>query len=235
MNHSKYAAASINVAGVINHSFVNASEQPAQYDAERCNRQAVTARWLFAHPDATGYLYLEGDAAAGLDPWRVIEGVDAKRDDSAYYVEWGRTGTKEVAPNFVVFVSRKEVEKETADVIAAQEAAHRTQLAKWCMQRRISPVPSGPVVDAFVVAMGDNQYGVEETWDAFCWFRNGFQHGALYWNSITIRPVILMADGTLPKNSFADDDTICPDCPGPQACCVEGACRWGRTVKTNPA
>lgn len=53
-------------------------------------------------------------------------------------------------------------------------AAHRLQLAKWCKLYHF-PAPSGPVVDAFVAAMGDNQYGVEETWDAFVWFRLGFE------------------------------------------------------------
>lgn len=53
-------------------------------------------------------------------------------------------------------------------------AAHRLQLAKWCKLYHF-PAPSGPVVDAFVEAMGTNQYGVEETWDAFCWFRHGFE------------------------------------------------------------
>lgn len=55
-----------------------------------------------------------------------------------------------------------------------EELAHRLQLAKWCALHKM-PVPVGPVVDAFVAAMGStHHYGVEETWDAFCWFRHGF-------------------------------------------------------------
>lgn len=54
------------------------------------------------------------------------------------------------------------------------ELIHRLQLARWCGLHKF-PVPAGPVVDAFVVAMGANQYGVEETWDAFVWFRQGFE------------------------------------------------------------
>ena len=50
---------------------------------------------------------------------------------------------------------------------------HHAQLAKWAKWHGFTP-KSGPVVDAFALAMGDNQYGVEETWDAYCWFRNGF-------------------------------------------------------------
>lgn len=77
----------------------------------------------------------------------------------------------------------------------AQEQAHRLQLAKWCALHKMD-VPSGPIVDAFVKAMGSNQYGVEETWDAFVWFQSGFEAGVLYWNSITIKPVIIVAEET---------------------------------------
>jgi hypothetical protein len=56
----------------------------------------------------------------------------------------------------------------------AQEQAHRAQLARWCVMNKI-PAPSGPVVDAFVQAMGANQYGVEETWDAYVWFKSGWE------------------------------------------------------------
>lgn len=59
----------------------------------------------------------------------------------------------------------------------AEEQAHRLQLAKWCGWHNI-PAPSGPIVDAFVKAMGANQYGVEETWDAFVWFCNGWDASA---------------------------------------------------------
>lgn len=105
-NLSRYANEPITADGVINHAYINASDAPGQFEAEQCNRQAVTVRWLFEHPDATGYLFNKEAAEDGLDPWRVIEGVDAKPDNSAYYVEYGRTGTKEVAPDFEVYVSR---------------------------------------------------------------------------------------------------------------------------------
>lgn len=167
-NLSRYANEPLTAAGVINHAYINASDAPGQFEAEQCNRQAVTVRWLFEHPDVTGYLFNAEAGGMGLDPWRVIEGVDAKPDNSAYYVEFGRTGSKEVAPDFVVYASRASVAS-----MAADQLAHRLQLAKWCALHNM-PVPTGAVVDAFVAAMGANQYGVEETWDAFAWFRNGW-------------------------------------------------------------
>lgn len=54
------------------------------------------------------------------------------------------------------------------------ELAHRLQLAKWCGLHSI-PVPIGAAVDAFVAAMAGRHYGVEETWDAFVWFRQGWE------------------------------------------------------------
>lgn len=50
---------------------------------------------------------------------------------------------------------------------------HARQLARWCEMHDL-PMPTGAVVDLFALAMGKNQYGVEETWDAFCWFKCGF-------------------------------------------------------------
>lgn len=84
----------------------------------------------------------------------------------------------------------------TPEARAQDAQRHREQIAKWCVLHKF-PAPTGPVVDAFVTAMEGRQYGVEETWDAWVWFRDGFQHGALYWNSITIRPIILMAGGEM--------------------------------------
>lgn len=105
-NFSKYPPVAI--PGVINHQFINASDAPGQYEAEQCNRQAVTAQWLFDHPDVVGHFFLADDADLGLDPWRVIEGCDALRDGSKIILEYGRTGDKHVDPDFVVYVSRRE-------------------------------------------------------------------------------------------------------------------------------
>lgn len=68
----------------------------------------------------------------------------------------------------------------SATATPAQLQGHRAQLAKWCALHKITP-PSGPVVDAFVAEMGTKHYGVEETWDAFAWFRHG-------WEAVTLVP-----------------------------------------------
>lgn len=56
----------------------------------------------------------------------------------------------------------------------ADAQRQREQLAKWYVTHAL-PVPSGPVVDAFVAEMGTKLYGVEETADAWLWFRSGWQ------------------------------------------------------------
>ena len=56
---------------------------------------------------------------------------------------------------------------------ADKEQRHLDQLAKWASYHGMIP-ETGEVARAFAQAMGDNEYGIEETWDAFCWFRNGF-------------------------------------------------------------
>lgn len=44
---------------------------------------------------------------------------------------------------------------------------------EWVTFHGILP-PAPDVLDAFHEEMDGYQYGVEETWDAFCWFRDGW-------------------------------------------------------------
>lgn len=108
-NFSIYADQPITTPGVINHAFIDASEQPGQFAAEECNRQAVTVRWLFEHPDAQGYIYSKDNDDLGLDPWRMIDGTDKSTRDERYFLDFGRASTRAVASDFVVYVSRKDV------------------------------------------------------------------------------------------------------------------------------
>lgn len=158
-NFSKYADRPISSPGVVNHDFVDASKSGGQYTAEEANRQAVTARWLFEHPDVHGYLYAAGDTEGGLDPWRQIEGVDASRDSTRYFIQWGRTGEKEVDENFVVFAPRKEVEAEIAQ-------AHEERLDRNPRTKAALDIPmSGEFVDyrtRQVIALTEASLRLEE-------------------------------------------------------------------------
>jgi hypothetical protein len=80
------------------------------FHADQCNRQPVTAEWLYQHPDETGYLFNHTSNEMGLDPWRVISGVDkiVKGRDTGDIVLWiGSTGEKQVSQDYIVFISKK--------------------------------------------------------------------------------------------------------------------------------
>lgn len=79
------------------------------YEAQKCNRVPVTAKWLFEHPDIYGYVYREESIEYGLDPWIVVGGVDSLRDGSKIILEYGSTGEMLVDPDFVVYVSSKDI------------------------------------------------------------------------------------------------------------------------------
>jgi D-lyxose ketol-isomerase len=61
----------------------------AQYEAEECNRQEVTAEWYLTvglDHDMQLWAYLDGQSECGLDLWRMIDGPeDAPR--ARYFVQ----------------------------------------------------------------------------------------------------------------------------------------------------
>ncbi len=51
----------------------------AQAEAERCNRQEVTAEWYLTvglDHDMQLWAWLDGQSDCGLDPWRMIDGPE---------------------------------------------------------------------------------------------------------------------------------------------------------------
>lgn len=101
---------------IIQHQYVNASEQPGQYAADRCGRQAVTAAWLWANPDVDGYLYDKANDDMGLDPWTHIVGVDKVIKTGRIVLETGYSGERVVDPDHIVFVSKRSLVKAGAEV-----------------------------------------------------------------------------------------------------------------------
>ena len=101
------------VDGIIQHQYVDASDDPGAYAADQCGRQAVTAAWAYEHlVDETLYVYLTDDAhgEGGLDPWLTIDGgMDKLTDQETYVLCYGRTGEMKVDPKFRVFASSKAV------------------------------------------------------------------------------------------------------------------------------
>lgn len=69
----------------------------------QANRQPVSVKYLFEHPDTPAYLYSHTKSEVGLDPWTVIQGVDQSRDcDFIYFIDIGHQLT--VSHDFIVFI-----------------------------------------------------------------------------------------------------------------------------------
>lgn len=101
--------------------YAQPSEAPGMYHAETIKRQAVTARWLWQHPDVTAWDYRPDAAGMGLDPWRQIEGVDANRFESEYFLEFGLRSAG-VGPFYVVYVQQHDLQRIEDEERADAEA-----------------------------------------------------------------------------------------------------------------
>jgi hypothetical protein len=69
-----------------------------------CNRKQIGIQALYDNPDTCGYLYNENDY--GLDPWRLIAGVDYLHNENKFVIEYGRSAEMKVDPDFIVYVSK---------------------------------------------------------------------------------------------------------------------------------
>lgn len=96
--------------GILEHKYVDASDDVAAYSADQCKRQAVTAEWAFEHLcDETLYVYRE--QGYGIDPWLTIDGgMDKLTKTEVYILCFGSTGELAVEPSFRVFASKRVVE-----------------------------------------------------------------------------------------------------------------------------
>lgn len=78
-----------------------------QFRADQANRVAVTAQWLWEHPDTQAYIFNAEADDYGLDAWVSVQGVDALTDGSKIILETGRVSERLVDPDDVVFVQRQ--------------------------------------------------------------------------------------------------------------------------------
>lgn len=76
----------------------------ALYAADSCKRTPVTAKFLWEHPDAQGYIFDIESEEMGLDPWKTVEGVYESADKSSIILETGSTFERPVPPDFIVYV-----------------------------------------------------------------------------------------------------------------------------------
>jgi hypothetical protein len=69
-----------------------------------CNRVPVTAKYLWEHPDKTGYYFSHLADEVGLDPWVTIQGMDMIRNSGELVLEFNGMDEKVVCPEYVVFI-----------------------------------------------------------------------------------------------------------------------------------
>ena len=103
-------------AGILAHTYFNASDDPAAHDADVCNRQAVTVEWAYDNwCDRVLWMWRDS-LMSGDDPWIEVISLDklVKPDENGnvFIVEWSVTKDKLVKPDFRLFVQRHDLERE---------------------------------------------------------------------------------------------------------------------------
>jgi hypothetical protein len=98
---------------MIPHTYLNASDDPEAWDADRVNRQAVTVEFAYAHLcDEPLWLHVGVEAVdMGLDPWRLIDSVDQLRDGGFDIWRAGAANPRRVPAGFRLFAQRSTLRK----------------------------------------------------------------------------------------------------------------------------
>lgn len=98
--------------GLIPHTYKLASDDIGFWEADRCNRQAVTAAFAYEHLcDQPVYLFNAEAAKMGLDPWTLLSGMDCLTDGTKYIAEFGSTGERLLDPKDRVYAQRNTLRK----------------------------------------------------------------------------------------------------------------------------
>lgn len=97
---------------MIPHSYFTTSDDPAAYNADQTNRQAVTAQFAWEYLcDQRLWLFNESAAEKGFDPWIVVGGMDKLTHPTAdrVFILDTRTGQQIVPTDFRLFVQRRDL------------------------------------------------------------------------------------------------------------------------------
>jgi len=94
---------------IVEHDYVNASDNIAQYEADQCNRQQVTIEQYseyWAQYDIPVWKFNRLTSDMGLDPWfQVNDRLDKSMvDDNVYFV-----GNDEVNGDFPLFIQKRDM------------------------------------------------------------------------------------------------------------------------------
>ena len=97
---------------MVPHTYRDASEDPAAYEADQIDRQGVTVAFAYEHlVDEPMYLWNVRAWESGMDPWISVSGLDREVGDGKFIVEYGSTGEKVVEGPFRVFAQRSSLRK----------------------------------------------------------------------------------------------------------------------------
>jgi hypothetical protein len=95
---------------IIEHDYLNASENVAQYMADECGRQCVTIDYFIEHMvDCYGWTFSKENHEYSMDPWKMFDGVDQATEGQSRYITFVSGSEKVVGPNYAVFVQRKDM------------------------------------------------------------------------------------------------------------------------------
>jgi hypothetical protein len=97
-------------SNIIEHNYLDASENVAQYMADQCGRQCVTVDYFIEHMvDCYGWTFNKEDHEYSMDPWKMFDGVDQATKGQSRYINFVSGSDKVVGPNYAVFVQRKDM------------------------------------------------------------------------------------------------------------------------------
>ncbi len=112
-------------SGILLHKYINASDDPAAYDAEQAKRQGVTVAFAYEHLCDEALWIHNSKVFEGCDPWIEITSIDKliKPDDNGneYILQFGRTGELKVSSLYRVFAQRSKLEIFMGEYSAAEK------------------------------------------------------------------------------------------------------------------
>lgn len=97
--------------GLVVHSYVNASDDPGAYDADLCDRQAVTVAWAYENLCDEALWLWHDTQGSGLDPWRFGSGMDRSTSGTCYFFEIGNSASVTLQPGDRVYAQRRDLRR----------------------------------------------------------------------------------------------------------------------------
>jgi hypothetical protein len=96
---------------MIQHRYCLASDEPDMWEADQCDRQAVTAEFAWKHLcDQPLYLFNKTASDMGMDAWVIVEGID-KLKSGQFIAETGSLARRKLNPTDRLYAQRSSLRK----------------------------------------------------------------------------------------------------------------------------